>query len=699
MKLRATSFLFTFLVGAAFQVNAQQTYTCRHTNPGTEALKNIGSLLEHSQKSTDRKIIPVVFHVLHQYGNENISDAQILDALDILNKDFQKLNADTILVGAPFDTIIGKADFEFRLATIDPNGNPTSGIDRIPTPLTNRADDQSKIHSWNPQSYLNVWVVKTLGFTGEAAYTYNPLQSVPNACTDGIVILNDYLGSIGTGSPMRSMFLTHEAGHYFGLFDTFDNDLLSPSPCDYTDGIYDTPRHLNGYCNLAANTCNDSLYPESFNYWGFDAPDMVQNFMSGTFCKSMFTKAQVELMRNVAESPLYGRDHLWTGANLAATGTAGAAPSASTAVPPSDFHVKTSFSTVNIGMFVCVGDSVLCFNDSGQGNAASYLWSFPGGSPSSSTLPNPKTVYMNPGYYDITLTVTNANGSSTTTKNGIIYASGSWPEFTGPTVQNFDQSGNFWQSQNVNNDSGSFQRVVTGGTQNTGCFQLGNHYEPDAAQSCSADPLQIRFNKDNLVSPAFDLSNTTGVTVSFDYAYGSAAVPDSAEETLIVYYSRDCGENWIQKKMISDTALITTFAAQNSMYAPAQNQWKHVSFPFTTTSTDTKTRFKFEFIASNFSNNLYIDNFVIDGVLGISDSELSGISIFPNPAEKEGTIGISGLSGSKADLIIRDIQGKLVYEKELSGNEALLSTDLRSGCYLVEITQNGLKFLTRLIVE
>src|SRR5688572_14858297 len=39
--------------------------------------------------------IPVVFHVLHLGGSENISDAQIIDAVNILTRDYNKLNADT----------------------------------------------------------------------------------------------------------------------------------------------------------------------------------------------------------------------------------------------------------------------------------------------------------------------------------------------------------------------------------------------------------------------------------------------------------------------------------------------------------------------------------------------------------------------------------------------------------------------------
>ena len=46
--------------------------------------------------------IPIVFHVLHNNGLENISDEQIYDALAILNRDFRKQNADTATVQSDF---------------------------------------------------------------------------------------------------------------------------------------------------------------------------------------------------------------------------------------------------------------------------------------------------------------------------------------------------------------------------------------------------------------------------------------------------------------------------------------------------------------------------------------------------------------------------------------------------------------------
>ena len=49
-----------------------------------------------------------------------------------------------------------------------------------------------------------------------------------------------------------------------------------------------------------------------------------------------------------------------------------------------------------------------------------FEWSFPGGIPSSSTVENPLVYYANPGNYDVTLTVNDANGSDTQTISNLI---------------------------------------------------------------------------------------------------------------------------------------------------------------------------------------------------------------------------------------------------------------------------------------
>ncbi len=68
----------------------------------------------------------------------------------------------------------------------------------------------------------------------------------------------------------------------------------------------------------------------------------------------------------------------------------------------------------------------ISFMDQSAGNPVSWIWSFPGGNPSSSLLQNPEGIeYSNPGNYPVTLTVSNGVSSVTTTKTAFISAKAS----------------------------------------------------------------------------------------------------------------------------------------------------------------------------------------------------------------------------------------------------------------------------------
>lgn len=65
-------------------------------------------------------------------------------------------------------------------------------------------------------------------------------------------------------------------------------------------------------------------------------------------------------------------------------------------------------------------DEVITFNDYSAGEITSWSWSFPGGTPETSTDQNPEVSYPEPGTYDVTLTVNSSDGSSTAVKAGYI---------------------------------------------------------------------------------------------------------------------------------------------------------------------------------------------------------------------------------------------------------------------------------------
>ncbi|MDN5205714.1 GEVED domain-containing protein [Fulvivirgaceae bacterium BMA10] len=81
------------------------------------------------------------------------------------------------------------------------------------------------------------------------------------------------------------------------------------------------------------------------------------------------------------------------------------------AAPVADF--TASATTVNEG-------ATINFTDQSTNSPTSWVWNFPGGTPSSSTSQNPSVTYNTAGTYDVTLTATNASGNDAETKTGYI---------------------------------------------------------------------------------------------------------------------------------------------------------------------------------------------------------------------------------------------------------------------------------------
>jgi PKD repeat protein len=223
-------------------------------------------------------VIPVVFHIIHEFGPENISDAQIFDALAVLNRDYQKLNADTIEILNGLDTIAANVKLEFRLATKDFLGNCVNGIERIQSIETYIGDNGSKLNQWPRHRYLNIWTVASME-NGVAGYSQYPSAVIDglSAKADGVIILHNYIGRIGTGSEFNSRALTHEVGHYLDLQHTWGSTNSPEVQCG-DDGVEDTPptKGHSSCISLVDYTCNSqTINGTTANEITFD---MVYNF-------------------------------------------------------------------------------------------------------------------------------------------------------------------------------------------------------------------------------------------------------------------------------------------------------------------------------------------------------------------------------------------------------------------------------------
>lgn len=620
-----------------------------------------------SERSGNVLIIPIVFHVIHNYGVENISDAQILDQVRILNEDFRLLNSDTSFIVPDFKPIAADCEIEFRLATLDPNGNCTNGIDRIQSTLTYNGDDDSKLNPWPSNQYLNVWTVNNLGSSGAAAYAYYP-GTAPQG-KDGVIAIHAYIGSIGTGSPGRARVLTHEIGHCLNLAHVWGST-NNPGVACGDDGVNDTPI-TKGWtsCNLNGSVCNPPLL------------ENVQNYMEYSYCCKMFTQGQKTRMRAALNSSAGGRNNLWQAANLIATGTDGSP--AALCAPVSDFISNLSF--------VCTGDTVHYIDLSWQGDVASWNWTFPGGNPATSTDSMPLVVYPSAGSYDVTLTVNNASGSDTKTKTSFILVANSTPHAI-PFVEGFENTfpGNA-VIMNPDNDN-TWQQTNTASYTGTQSMKMNNY---------SGNTTGF---VDEFISEAYDFTGIVSPTLTFRLAC-SQRTDTSRHDVLKIYYSLDCGKNWVLRYTRSG-AMLATVPPHSSAYTPSSSSdWRleNVSVPIFAGHSNVRVKFQ---ATSGRGNNLYIDDINLNGtVAGISEinADLSSLQISPVPSAGHIDIAFSLNNSSDVLLEVFDLPGKKITsisaEHFSSGSHELhFDSQLPDGIYFLKMTIDGISSTRKFVI-
>lgn len=710
-----------------------------------------------SQKNTQtdttqngKMIIPIVFHIIHNYGPENISEAQIMDAVERLNIDYSGLNTDTIPgenTYAPFNSRRANVGIEFRLARIDPDGNCTNGINRIQDSRTDYAYyDLCSDYAWDPKSYLNVYSVAFIypegislpegaAIGGMSVFPpSNPLTSLftgGDTLADGVLIRHDGIGAIGTGAtlmgqPINALnrVFTHELGHYFNLYHPFQNLKLTLGgliPAMGSDGcatsggflgmtqldgdeVDDTPPAQTANQNTSLNcipvgSVNSCL--NDISGYG-DEPDMVENYMDYQFgyCQNLFSLGQNE---RIQATLMLDRRKLWSYENAIATGVwdVNYAP---LCAPIADFSHSSSD--------ICAGESITFTDLSYNGAVETREWHFQGGSPATSTSPNPSVTYNNPGTYEAKLVVFNQSGTDSIVRQNIITVTSETATESGDIFQDFtsglgnwtvvSQEGNAWEITSDAFVSGSQAIMV-------------NNFEGNASGSY-----------DDILSPSFDLTNIEGVLrVKFHLSYSPRAVASNALAELIsgsntadtiydklqVFVSTDCGQNWVSKYNRSGTQLMTNSTYTTTAFIPEGAQdWREETILLAGISDKSNIRLKFRFFNRG-GNNIYIDK-ICTGDCGSSSSinedivNNMNLNIHPNPITQNSTISFSLIESSNIQISVYDVIGNLVTdaisEKFGSGNlQISLEKELfkSSGMYFVKILVNDQIITKKVIVQ
>lgn len=624
--------------------------------------------------------IPVVFHILHQYGPENITDLQVQNCVNEMTQRFRKLNADTVNTISTFKGIAKDAEIEFRLATIDPNGNCTNGIVRHVDPHTVwlQGNFSWYTYTWNPTKYLNVYVVQSINGTA-AAYTYLPGTFSTGNSADVVVARYDYVGSTGASQASHGFCITHEVGHWLNLQHTWGNT-NNPGVACGNDGVTDTPitDGSNLVCNLSKQTCTTGVI------------ENVQNYMDYSYCSTMYTAGQVTRMRTAITSTTAGRNNVISAANLSATGVT----SPIICAPVANFHPSARTVCPNY---------VITFSDSSSNaHPTQWHWNFPGGTLQGGTTVNdsmPKVSYATPGTYAVSYTATTSGGSGTITKNALISVLTNVASYNTNWVESFETAslpGADWSLFN------------TGGTD----WTVSSAAAATGSKSVFIDNMtNAPGNISILESTSFDISSFVTPKLTFKYAYKQKTTSDN--DKLQIYSSIDCGTNYISRWSRNSSSLANVTPASTSAFTPTSAQFTTYTVNINGVVGSNNVRFRFIFTADfggtgSVGNNIFMDDInVFDASLSINlPGEEIDMAIFPNPSSGLININMNLPEKHFIGLNVTDMLGRVVETvpvAEYAAGEATLRIAEKGtyprGMYFVNFELDGKKFTRKVMIN
>jgi len=352
--------------------------------------------------------------------------------------------------------------------------------------------------------------------------------------------------------------------------------------------------------------------------------------------------------------------------------------------PAPDFAANTNT--------ICVNQSV-AFTDLSIGNPTTWNWTFAGGSPSTSTLPNPTISYSTTGIYNVTLTISNSNGSNSITKTSFInvtipqqipFSEGFTASATPSNWENYDQGndGVIWEHSLLAGGFGASSQSVY--------FDNFNN--------------DVNRKRDELRTPKFDFSFSSHPLLLFDRAY--ARYDNTYTDTLAVLVSNDCGSSYTQVYIKGNTNLATAPDKSSSIFIPTATQWKRDTIDLSAYAGDPNVMVSFQnrgfYGQAIYLDNINISNSAITSVNNLIDD--AKITVYPNPSSGNITLNLFSAIKENYHLEIFNAIGKKIYSEQLIDFNGSLKKEINlsafgSGLYILNFTNNRKTNSIKVIIE
>jgi hypothetical protein len=680
--------------------------------------------------------IPVVFHIIHGGtavgAGINISQAQIIDQINILNADYKSAGLNNSLCPAAFTSVKADCEITFCLATKDPTGAVLAepGIHRVAYTSISGLSAPGAGYSqstcdniikpatiWNPIRYFNVWVTALGGgLLGYATFpvgtTISCISGTGSSTTDGVVCGSQYIGSIGSASTAapynKGRTLVHEAGHWLGL-----RHINGDANCG-NDCVSDTPTQdaLHGGCISSAtpyhvNVCGAGSSPNG---------EMTMNYMDYTddACMYMFTLGQKARMQQCMVEGTYRNQLSASAATLCSTG-----PTAPTAA-------------FNMASTTCTGSPVNTTNSSFGNPTPTYSWS----SVSSTgvtfnpgvTATSPTITFANPGTYTITCKATNSVGTNSTSKVITVTTCSAPSIACNDTLSNFKTTDTLYLYNASpgyvagNNGYGDIEKAeyysntgIPAGTKVMGGIALFYKHATANIGTHGTTVLNFRmYNGNNVTGPsgAALITHTNSITNILAAATATTNVsycgdPAIGYSTAII---RPYSYNFTTAQTISggfllgvslptsgsDTAVVFMTSGNTATASTAWEKWNDNTWhPFNDGTSNTWQLNSSVAILPKLACPSEIWN--PNGISG-------NIAIFPNPSNGVFNFAVTMPFASDLNFTVTNSIGQVVYTKvEKNVTNSVLGLDLShlsKGIYFVNIIDaSGDKATKKLIIQ
>lgn len=598
--------------------------------------------------------IPIVFHIV--LANPSVvTDAQIRAQIDTLNKEYSGSNGDSTKIPSYFKSLFGRSGISFCLAQRTPEGESTTGIERITTSKAsfNYADDAVKHVStgganiWDASKYLNVWICQlSNSIVGYSTFPQDGSEDEQGVAIDYRSLPGGSLTAYNGGKT-----LVHEAGHYFNLYHIWGDD---GGACTGTDYVDDTPNQADATSGCYTGIKTDNCTPSGNGI-------MYQNFMdySNDACMVMFTSQQVARMESAiavyrssllssdACQPAVVRNYDAQIISISQPGQRLCSPLFAPVITIKNKGIQTLSSlviTVKI-------DDITVANATWNGTLAK----------SATAVVNLSNLSASTGNHILSIAVSQPNGNpdeepgdNTSSLAFQYYA----PVAT--LSESFEDTAFPPPGWDIVNSNGvTWQRV-------TGIAKTGN-----ASVMINNLDNSVTGQKDDLRSPNLILASSLDTAfLSFQVAaatYTAANTAGNTWDTLEVLASTDCGANYVSLYKKWGSSLVTRTTATENAFAPTAAEWRKDSINLNAYIGASNLLIAFRNTNGN-ENNIYLDDVNLRTVTVNPNLKSSGFLVTPNPTSGAIAVQFYPQPTNLSAIQVYSITGQRITELYTGGN-------------------------------